>query len=82
MKKAAGGTQQQEGGEKKALDALPTLWLWFWRVEILVVLGSVGYWMFGYRNYLTSIFGAHTEGIDREYFLLLQGCITIFCCYV
>ena len=65
-----------------ALDALPKPWLYFWRLEILVVLGSVCYWAFGYKSYLNGIFGAHTEGIDREYFLLLQGAITIFCCYV
>jgi len=65
-----------------ALDALPKPWLYFWRLEILVVLASVCYWAFFYKNYLNGIFGAHTEGIDREYFLLLQGAITIFCCYV
>jgi len=63
---------------------LSAAWLNFWRIEIGVVVLSVLYWVLGSNSYLQGLFGSHavTEDIERETFLLWQGAITVFCCYV
>jgi len=82
--KKAEGSNKAPASDKKPPTKMATLtpfWLWTFRVEILIVLGTVFYWTFFHLNYFRNMFGQQ-DFKAREFFLLLQGGVTIFCCYV